>query len=72
MVGFEGPHPLMVSPLLNLHSQNDKRTIYRSPPPSKILGQKAKSNHLGDSNDQSIIIKAESHCEKANICERDL
>ena len=28
--------------------------IYRSSPPPKILGQKAKSSHLGDSNEAPI------------------
>ena len=32
----------MVSPPLNLHSKNDKRTIHRSPSYPKILGQKSK------------------------------
>ena len=29
----------------------------RSPPPPKILGQKAKSNHSGDSNEPQIILQ---------------
>ena len=43
MVGFEYPHHLMVSPPLNL--------IDRSLPHPKILRQKVKSNHSGDSNE---------------------
>ena len=46
MVGLECPHQLVVSPPLNLHSQNDKRMSHSwmSPQPPKILGHKANSN----------------------------
>ena len=56
LVGFECLHHLWLSTLLKLHSLLRKMMIRRSLPPSKILGQKAKSNHKGDSNEPPIIL----------------
>ena len=44
LVGFECIHHLWLSTPLKLHSFSSKVMIHRSPPPPKILGQKAKSN----------------------------
>ena len=41
--GFECPHHLWLSTPLKLHSFLSKKKICRSPPPPKILGQKAKA-----------------------------
>ena len=45
LVVFECPYHLALSALLKLHSFSSKMTIHRSPPPPKVLGQKARSNH---------------------------
>ena len=70
IVGFKCPHHLMVSPPLNPHSYNDKRMIHRSPPPPKILGQKAKSNHQGDSNEPPNIEITEKDYKTLNKIKR--
>ena len=46
-IRVECSHHLWVSPLVNLHSQNDK-VAYVGPTTFQILGVKVKSNHQGD------------------------
>ena len=44
----------MITPPLNLHSQNDKVHFVGPRYLSKFGGRKAKSNHLGDSNESPM------------------
>ena len=62
LVGFECPHHLWLSTPLKLHSFSSKKTICRSPLSPKILGQKAKSNHQGDSNELTIKFEKNVCC----------
>ena len=54
LVVFECPYHLTLSAPLKLHSFSSKIIISRSPPPPKILWQKGKSIHYGDSNEPPI------------------